>query len=153
MALSYVEMRHQRHVTPPETGHILLPSRVSRVRIPSPAPSSNDLIPALASNSHLYATISLRWFGSDIDSNRMLLLCRAEVNHARYEHTISNTPSANKRSERDFTPMNPGVCGIGWVSQDIRGFLLSQDVIFVGGGNTANMLLVWRGHGMDLALR
>ena len=31
--------------------------------------------------------------------------------------------------------------------------LLSQDVIYVGGGNTANMLAVWRLHGVDEALR
>ena len=37
--------------------------------------------------------------------------------------------------------------------QDIRTFLLSQDVIYVGGGNTANMLAVWRLHGVDVALR
>jgi peptidase E len=37
--------------------------------------------------------------------------------------------------------------------RDIRGFLLSQDVIFVGGGNTANMLAVWRVHGVDRVLR
>jgi len=36
---------------------------------------------------------------------------------------------------------------------DIRGYLLSQDVILVGGGNTANMLAVWRVHGVDVALR
>jgi dipeptidase E len=36
---------------------------------------------------------------------------------------------------------------------DIRGFLAEQDVIYVGGGNTANMLAVWRGHGVDVALR
>jgi dipeptidase E len=32
-------------------------------------------------------------------------------------------------------------------------FLLQQDVIYVGGGNTANMLAVWRIHGVDRALR
>ena len=32
-------------------------------------------------------------------------------------------------------------------------FLCSQDVIYVGGGSTANMLAVWRLHGMDKALR
>lgn len=32
-------------------------------------------------------------------------------------------------------------------------FLLDQDLIFVGGGNTANMLAVWRLHGVDGALR
>ena len=31
--------------------------------------------------------------------------------------------------------------------------MLGQDVIYVGGGNTANMLAVWRVHGMDAALR
>jgi peptidase E len=36
---------------------------------------------------------------------------------------------------------------------DIRAFLLSQNVIFVGGGNTANMLAVWRVHGVDRMLR
>jgi len=36
---------------------------------------------------------------------------------------------------------------------DIRGYLLSQDVIWVGGGNTANMLAVWRVHGVDQVLR
>ena len=32
-------------------------------------------------------------------------------------------------------------------------FLLQQDVIYVGGGNTANMLAIWRIHGVDRALR
>jgi peptidase E len=36
---------------------------------------------------------------------------------------------------------------------DLRGFLLGQDVIYVGGGNTANMLAVWRVHGVDAILR
>jgi dipeptidase E len=32
-------------------------------------------------------------------------------------------------------------------------FLLQQDVIYVGGGNTANMLAIWRVHGIDRTLR
>lgn len=36
---------------------------------------------------------------------------------------------------------------------DIEAFLLSQDVIYVGGGNTANMLAIWRVHGVDSVLR
>lgn len=36
---------------------------------------------------------------------------------------------------------------------DIEGFLLEQDVIFVAGGNTANMLAIWRLHGVDKALK
>lgn len=36
---------------------------------------------------------------------------------------------------------------------DLRGFLLDQDLIYVGGGNTANMLAVWRLHGVEAILR
>jgi dipeptidase E len=36
---------------------------------------------------------------------------------------------------------------------DIRGYLLAQDLIWVAGGNTANMLAIWRVHGVDVALR
>jgi len=36
---------------------------------------------------------------------------------------------------------------------DLRGFLLHQDVIYVGGGNTAAMLAIWRQHGVDEVLR
>ncbi|MFF0554194.1 Type 1 glutamine amidotransferase-like domain-containing protein [Streptomyces sp. NPDC004311] len=34
----------------------------------------------------------------------------------------------------------------------LRTLLLSQDVIYVGGGNTANMLAIWRVHGVDKLL-
>jgi dipeptidase E len=37
--------------------------------------------------------------------------------------------------------------------EDIRAYLLAQDVIYVGGGNTAGMLAVWRVHGLDVVLR
>ncbi len=37
--------------------------------------------------------------------------------------------------------------------RDLRGFLLENDVIYVGGGNTANLLAVWRVHGVDAILR
>jgi dipeptidase E len=36
---------------------------------------------------------------------------------------------------------------------DIEAFLLDQDAVYVGGGNTANMLAVWRVHGVDRGLR
>lgn len=36
---------------------------------------------------------------------------------------------------------------------DLGGFLLSQDVICVGGGNTANMLAIWRAHRVDRLLQ
>ena len=36
---------------------------------------------------------------------------------------------------------------------DVRSFLLSKDAIYVGGGNTAAMLAIWRQHGVDQILR
>ena len=37
--------------------------------------------------------------------------------------------------------------------EDIASFLGEQDLIYVGGGNTANMLAIWRVHGVDQALQ
>ena len=36
---------------------------------------------------------------------------------------------------------------------DVRAHLLAQDVIWVGGGSVANLLAVWRAHGLDDVLR
>ena len=36
---------------------------------------------------------------------------------------------------------------------DLESFVLSHDVIYVGGGNTASLLAVWRAHGLDRILR
>jgi peptidase E len=35
---------------------------------------------------------------------------------------------------------------------DLRSFVLEQDVLYVGGGNTASLLAVWRAHGLDRVL-
>jgi dipeptidase E len=40
-----------------------------------------------------------------------------------------------------------------WPPEGLRELVLSQDVIVVGGGNTANMLAIWRVHGFDALLR
>jgi peptidase E len=37
--------------------------------------------------------------------------------------------------------------------EDVRAHLLAQDVIWVGGGSVANLLAVWRVHGLDEILR
>jgi|SRR5919204_326673 peptidase E len=36
---------------------------------------------------------------------------------------------------------------------DLAGLIGAQDLVIVGGGNTANMLAIWRVHGVDRALR
>ena len=52
-----------------------------------------------------------------------------------------------RRAEADHLPLFQRTI------QDIEGFILDQDVIYVGGGNTENMLAIWRIHGVDRALR
>jgi peptidase E len=46
-----------------------------------------------------------------------------------------------------FVPFFP------WPPENLRRVALNQDVIFVSGGNTANMLAIWRVHGFDRILR
>jgi dipeptidase E len=40
-----------------------------------------------------------------------------------------------------------------WPPDDLEQLVLDQDAVFVGGGNPANMLAVWRVHGFDALLR
>jgi peptidase E len=40
-----------------------------------------------------------------------------------------------------------------WPPPGLRELVLSQDAIHVGGGNTANMLAIWRVHGIDTLMR
>ena len=40
-----------------------------------------------------------------------------------------------------------------WPPDGVREHVLSQDAVFVSGGNTANMLAVWRAHGFERVMR
>jgi dipeptidase E len=40
-----------------------------------------------------------------------------------------------------------------WPPDDLRDVVLGHDVVYVGGGNTANMLAIWRVHGFHRILR
>ena len=40
-----------------------------------------------------------------------------------------------------------------WPPRDLRETILSQDAVCVSGGNTANMLAIWRVHGIDAVFR
>ena len=53
------------------------------------------------------------------------------------------------RGRADVTPLK----FFPWPPADLRELTLAQDVIFVGGGSTANMLAIWRVHGFDRILR
>jgi dipeptidase E len=56
---------------------------------------------------------------------------------------------ARLRGRAELTPLhfNP------WPPDDLRELTLAHDVVLVPGGNTANMLAVWRVHGFDEILR
>jgi dipeptidase E len=40
-----------------------------------------------------------------------------------------------------------------WPPDELRELILSQDAISVSGGNTANMLAIWKVHGIDMLMR
>ena len=60
---------------------------------------------------------------------------------------VSFYESFARRAEASHVLFNP------WPRADLRDHVLSQDVIYVAGGSTANMLAVWRVHGFDSLLR
>ncbi len=60
---------------------------------------------------------------------------------------VSFYESFARRAEASHVLFNP------WPRADLREHVLAQDVIYVAGGNTANMLAVWRVHGFDSLLR
>jgi dipeptidase E len=54
-------------------------------------------------------------------------------------------------SDRDCVPTHLPL--FKRTTADLRQFVLRQDVIYVGGGNTANLPAIWRAHGLDTILR
>jgi peptidase E len=51
-------------------------------------------------------------------------------------------------------PCQPSVCSLyALPHEDLRAFILAQDVLYVGGGNTRNLLALWREWGLDVMLR
>jgi dipeptidase E len=72
-------------------------------------------------------------------------------------------PTAGADSADAVAAFYRAALGRGWAptdlplfrhsGEDVRAKLLAQDLIWVGGGNTANMLAVWRVHGVDRVLR
>jgi dipeptidase E len=80
--------------------------------------------------------------GKDDPSVCILSTATGDASVAGYYETF---PSSRCR------PSHLGLFGIP--RPDWREHLLSRDVIFVGGGNTASMLAVWRAHGVDAVLR
>ena len=68
---------------------------------------------------------------------------------------MGDEPGNIARFHRAFPPGRARATHLNLFSRDgtdPRAHLLAQDVIYVGGGNTVNMLAVWRAHGVDQVL-
>jgi dipeptidase E len=75
---------------------------------------------------------------------------------------VLHVPTATGDSAEQIVSFYERCAGLGelsnlvfhpWPPRDLRALVLAQDAISVGGGNTANMLAIWRVHGFDQILR
>ena len=73
---------------------------------------------------------------------RVMHVPTAVGDSAEYDRRASTSaaPASASSSHLRFFP---------WPPRDLRELALSQDAISIGGGNTANMLAIWRVHGFD----
>jgi dipeptidase E len=75
------------------------------------------------------------------------LFCRhGERRCSRATATSSMPPSAHSPVPTELSLFKPPTA-------DLRSFVFEQDVIYVGGGNTRNLLALWREWGLDAILR
>jgi dipeptidase E len=76
---------------------------------------------------------------------RVLFIPTASAEHLEY--IVWFYERFAKRAEASHLTTFP------WPPENLREVILSQDMINVGGGNTANMLAIWKVHGIDTLLR
>jgi dipeptidase E len=88
----------------------------------------------------------------------ILSLARAERPRVTFLGTA--TGDAREPIVRFYEAFGRLGCGVAHVElfgtpvrSEVRERLLASDVVYVGGGNTANLLALWRLHGVDVALR
>jgi dipeptidase E len=99
--------------------------------------------------------------GDTPEQSRLLLdYVRAVTGKERPRHLFIPTAAADsdeyivwfyERCGRDWEPSH--LKTFPWPPADVRELVLSQDAICVSGGNTANMLAIWRVHRIDELLR
>lgn len=91
--------------------------------------------------------------------DHLLALARAERGRARPR--VCFVPTASGDSESYIAAFHAvfddraeasHLTLFGRTVVDLEPFVLDQDVLYVGGGNTANMLAIWRVHGLDRIL-
>ncbi|MBA3747871.1 MAG: Type 1 glutamine amidotransferase-like domain-containing protein, partial [Solirubrobacterales bacterium] len=55
--------------------------------------------------------------------------------------------------DRACRPLHVSLFRLEQQPWDLRELILSQDIVYVGGGSMRNLLAIWREHGLDLLLR
>ena len=79
------------------------------------------------------------------DRPRLLFVPTAAAEDADY--IVSFLDAFQRRAEVSHLDFFP------WPPAELREFVLGHDLVYVGGGNTANMLAIWRDHGVDEIVR
>ena len=80
-------------------------------------------------------------------AEHMLSLARGR--RVLFDNTASPQSDELPELDAEITPLH----FYPWPPPGLRELALAHDVIYVGGGNTVNMLAVWRTHGFDAVLR
>src|ERR1051326_6292091 len=141
-------------VNPLGTG---IPSCVISAR-PTPLPPRRSLPPSDGSSK----SCMYRLMGGDSQSRR--IVGRGGFpGPAVWEHVLQLAGGRRVLADRTASPQHldpvelPGeltdLSFYPWPPEKLRELALSSDVVLVCGGNTANMLAVWRVHGFDRILR
>lgn len=103
---------------------------------------------------HSPQIVAFGGFPQDRELDYVLGLARGR--RVLYVPTASNEDPARTvewyerlRGRAELTPLS----FYPWPPADLRALTLAHDIVLVPGGNTANMLAVWRVHGFDAILR
>jgi peptidase E len=105
------------------------------------AMGGNDFV---SRTTHGSTTSSSSWPASGAaGSPRVCFVPTASGDSEAY---VAGFYSSARRSEASHLSL------FGRTVVDLEAFVLEQDVVYVGGGNTANMLAIWRVHGLDRVL-
>jgi dipeptidase E len=87
------------------------------------------------------------------------VLSLAESDRPKVSFVATASGDSDSYTERFYTsfrtlPCEPSHLSLFKInSSDLRAFVLSQDVIYVGGGSTRNLLVLWREWGLDAIFR
>jgi dipeptidase E len=100
--------------------------------------------------------------GGDTPEQTRALLAHALSLTGKERPRVTFVPTAMGDADAPVVAFYERCAGLGelahlkfhpWPPAGLRELVLGQDAIFVGGGNSANMLAIWRVHGFDRVLR